>query len=409
MVRVLGTDSLPALLIFVGFLLLFSYISLVQHSTMAATLSTWRGRRPRWLIPIFSSLRQACIVGVVVSGLAFLQTITGMGWWFLSFLSLGLWAILVVIDRTCAAMSPHPLAWTTTWIRFAVGARSFVMDGLDGSSENGAGEENGNEAAIYEGSPGLDGPVITEEQLTGLDQRDRERLRSMLRFSVTTAREVMVPRLDMVAVEMNSTLLQVTTSMLEGGHSRLPVYEETSDRIIGIVHSRDVMGALAGRKEPTSLKELVRPAFFIPETKRLDELLDELQDKGEQMAIVVDEYGGTEGLLTMEDLLEEIVGEIEDEFSRTRDSEIIHLGEGAVLVEAGIPTTEIEELFDIHIQVEGVDTVGGYVYHALGRIPQPGDVVTTGDVRLEVASILGRRLRKLRISRIDQEALAQNP
>ena len=409
MVRVLGTDSLPALPIFVGFLLLFSYISLVQHSTMAATLSTWRGRGPRWLIAIFSSLRHACIVAVTVSGLVFLQTITGMGWWFLSFLSLGLWAILVVIDRTCAAMSPHRLAWTTTWIRFAVGARSFVMDGLDGSSENGAGEENGNEVAIYEGSPGLDGPVITEEQLTGLDQRDRERLRSMLRFSVTAAREVMVPRLDMVAVEMDSTLLQVTASMLEGGHSRLPVYEETSDRIIGIVHSRDVMGALAGREEPAPLKDLLRPAFFIPETKRLDELLDELQDKGEQMAIVVDEYGGTEGLLTMEDLLEEIVGEIEDEFSRTRDSEIIDLGEGTVLVEAGIPTTEIEELFDIRIQVEGVDTVGGYVYHALGRIPQPGDVVTTGDVRLEVASVLGRRLRKLRISRIDREALTQKP
>ena len=405
----MGTDSLPALPIFVGFLLLFSYISLVQHSTMAATLSTWHGRRSRWLVAIFASLRHGCIVAVAVSGLAFLQTITGMGWWLLSFISLGLWVILVVIDRICAAVSPHRLAWTTTWIRVAVGARSFVMDGLDGSSENSAGEQNGNEVPIFEVSPGSDGPAITEEQLTGLDQRDRERLRSMLRFSVTAAREVMVPRLDMVAVEVGSTLLQVTTSMLEGGHSRLPVYEETSDRIIGIVHSRDVMGALAGRKEPASLKELLRPAFFIPETKRLDELLDELQDKGEQMAIVVDEYGGTEGLLTMEDLLEEIVGEIEDEFSRTRDSEIIDLGEGAVLVEAGIPTTEIEELFDIRIQVEGVDTVGGYVYHALGRIPQPGDVVTTGDVRLEVASILGRRLRKLRISRIDQEALTQNP
>ena len=356
-----------------------------------------------------ASLRHACIVAVAVSGLAFLQTITGMGWWLLSFISLGLWAILVVIDKTCAAVSPHRLAWTTTWIRVAVGARSFVLDGLDGSSENSAGDQNGNEVPIFEVSPGSDGPVITEEQLTGLDQRDRERLRSMLRFSVTAAREVMVPRLDMVAVEMDSTLLQVTASMLEGGHSRLPVYEETSDRIIGIVHSRDVMAALAGREEPATLKELLRPAFFIPETKRLDELLDELQDKGEQMAIVVDEYGGTEGLLTMEDLLEEIVGEIEDEFSRTRDSEIIDLGEGAVLVEAGIPTTEIEELFDIRIQVEGVDTVGGYVYHALGRIPQPGDVVTTGDVKLEVASILGRRLRKLRISRIDREALTQNP
>jgi len=153
-----------------------------------------------------------------------------------------------------------------------------------------------------------------------------------------------------------------------------------------------------------SLRNLVNPAFFIPETKRLDDLLEELQDMGVQMAIVVDEYGGTEGLLTMEDLLEEIVGEIEDEFSRTRESELIRLPDGDVLVHAGVPTEDIEELFSTTIDSDDVDTVGGYVYQVLGKIPSTGDVVETEHLRIEVVSILGRRIRKLRIGRIGVDA-----
>ena len=361
------------------------------------------------MVATFSSLRHACIIALVLSGLAFVNSVSSAGWWPVSLLSLGLLILLIVVDRTSSAVSPHRLAWTTGWLRFAAGARSFVLEGRDGASENGAAEENGNHGAAHDGTLDRDEPVITEEELTSLDHRDREMLRSILRLDVTTAREIMVPRLDMVAVEMSCTLKQVAESMVEGAHSRLPVFEETSDRIIGIVHSREVLGALAGPKEAAGLKDLLHPAFFIPETKRLDDLLEELQDRGEQMAIVVDEYGGTEGLVTMEDLLEEIVGEIEDEFSRTRESEVMHLPEGAVLVDAGIPTGDIEELFNTRIDSEDVDTVGGFVYQALGKIPQPGDFVSTNHLRIEVVSILGRRLRKLRISRVDQEAVGQNP
>ena len=161
---------------------------------------------------------------------------------------------------------------------------------------------------------------------------------------------------------------------------------------------------MANANSEQSLRGLLNPAFFIPETKRLDDLLQELQDKGIQMAIVVDEYGGTEGLLTMEDLLEEIVGEIEDEFSRTRDAELVYLPDGDVLVHAGVPTEDIEELFSTTIDSDDVDTVGGYVYQALGKIPSTGDVVNTDHLRIEVVSILGRRIRRLRISRIGVDA-----
>ena len=198
--------------------------------------------------------------------------------------------------------------------------------------------------------------------------------------------------------------MHVAQQMVEGGHSRLPVFEESIDHILGIVHSREILAAMAITDSEQSLRNLVNPAFFIPETKRLDDLLEELQDMGVQMAIVVDEYGGTEGLLTMEDLLEEIVGEIEDEFSRTRESELIRLPDGDVLVHAGVPTEDIEELFSTTIDSDDVDTVGGYVYQVLGKIPSTGDVVETEHLRIEVVSILGRRIRKLRIGRIGVDA-----
>ena len=245
-----------------------------------------------------------------------------------------------------------------------------------------------------------DEPALTEEELTGLDRRDREIFRSILRLDVTTAHEIMVPRLDMIAVDTDCTLSQVAEAMVQGGHSRLPVYEQTADRIVGIIHSREILAALANPSPVSALGDLLHPAFFIPETKRLDELLEELQDRGLQMAIVVDEYGGIEGLLTMEDLLEEIVGEIEDEFSQSRDAELVHIADGSVLVDAGISNTEIEELFDTKIESDDVDTVGGYVYQTLGRIPQAGDLVTTNHLNIEVMSMMGRRLRKLKVTRI---------
>ncbi|PKB71166.1 MAG: hypothetical protein BZY87_06760 [SAR202 cluster bacterium Io17-Chloro-G6] len=274
------------------------------------------------------------------------------------------------------------------------------MLGPDGQAANGnSNRQNG--GSITD----LEEPAITEEELTSLDDRDREMLRSIIRLDATTVREVMVPRLDMDAVEADSPLEVVAETMVSRGHSRLPVYEETVDKILGIVHARDVIAALAWSKPKNSLRNMIRPAFLIPETKRVDDLLEELQERRTQIAIVVDEYGGTEGLVTMEDLLEEIVGEIEDEFSRSREAQVMHQPDGTVLVDAGVTTEHVEEIFGTQIDSIEVDTVGGYVYHSLGRIPQTGDIVETAHLHIEVVSMLGRRLRKLRIHRIDEEAV----
>ena len=272
--------------------------------------------------------------------------------------------------------------------------------GANGSSASGASggtsPENGNPLTY---TP--DDLTITEEELSGLDQRDREMLRSIIELDYTTVREVMVPRLDMVAIEAGATLREAAATIVEHGHSRLPVYVETMDDVLGIVYVRDLLAAIANPQDESDLRSLTRPAFIVPETKRVDELLEEFRQRRTQIAIVVDEYGGTEGLVTMEDVLEEIVGEIEDEFSRALEAEITQDEQGAVYVSAGLSAEEVQDLFGISIESDDFDTVGGFVYHNLGRIPHVGDVVENEGLRVEVIVVAGRRLRTLKITKAD--------
>jgi CBS domain containing-hemolysin-like protein len=361
-------------------------------------------------------LKAACFFAVTLSGVALIQSVATTDWWPIAFMSIGLLAGLFLIDRAAIQVSKRFPVMSRPWFQVAHGNGHSALNtsGHDGNG-NGHGRQTDGMTADE-----IEEPAITEEELTSLDDRDREMLRSIIRLDATTVREVMVPRLDMAAVEADSPLNVVAETMVSAGHSRLPVYEETMDKILGIIHARDVMDSLArsvaSATEPGSasnsldtLRTLVREAFIIPETKRVDDLLEELQERRTQIAIVVDEYGGTEGLVTMEDLLEEIVGEIEDEFSRSRDAQVVHQADGKVLVDAGVTTEHVEELFGATIDTTEVDTVGGYVYHSLGRIPQAGDIVRTDRLHIEVVSMLGRRLRKLRIHLIDEGAANPSP
>ncbi len=400
----MDTDNVPLALILAASLPLFFFFSLAQY--FADT--------PGNVFKSRASIRQAefilrwcgyaCVVAMAVSGLALATGFLSGVWWPVSILSLSLLVILLAVDWTASyvvlRIPSQADKICRPFIRLLSGRRQSGPAG-NGHASNGA---EGLRDGQNEDFPENQEPVITEADLDSLDRRDRAMLRSILRLDVTTAREIMVPRLDMVAVNIESSLKHVAQQMVEGGHSRLPVFEESIDHILGIVHSREVLAAMAITDSEQNFRNLVNPAFFIPETKRLDDQLEELQDMGVQMAIVVDEYGGTEGLLTMEDLLEEIVGEIEDEFSRTRELELIRLPDGDVLVHAGVPTEDIEELFSTTIDSDDVDTVGGYVYQVLGKIPSTGDVVETEHLRIEVVSILGRRIRRLRIGRIGVDA-----
>ncbi|MCE2464812.1 MAG: HlyC/CorC family transporter [Dehalococcoidia bacterium] len=254
-------------------------------------------------------------------------------------------------------------------------------------------DSNGSEALI---PPPV---VITEEAQAKLDLRERSMIRSILKMDEASVKSVMVPRIDIIAVEVESPLSDVAAKMLEHGHSRLPVYEETIDQVLGVVYSRDLLRYLVAPEESPSLLSIIKPAYFIPESKLLDDLLRELQDKHLQMAIVVDEYGGVEGLLTLEDLIEEIVGEIEDEFSRSMEPRVVPLPNGEIVVDARVTINYISDLMATTINHDDVDTVGGLVYSSLGKMPEVGDQVMLDGLTIEVISLFGRRINKLKLTR----------
>ena len=290
------------------------------------------------------------------------------------------------------------------------GPRRRPHDGPVSGGENGGGRGQGLASPdTYQGliTPPEE-PAITEEELSGLDHRDRQMLRSIIELDYTTVREVMVPRLDMVAIEASMSLQDAAAAIVEFGHSRLPVYVETIDDMLGILYVRDLLAAMAKPHDESDVRSLTRPAFVVPETKRVDDLLEEFRQRHIQIAIVVDEYGGTEGLVTMEDVLEEIVGEIEDEFSKGRQADIDWDQDGAAYVSAGLGTEEVQGLFGVSIESDDFDTVGGFVYHHLGRVPHVGDVVEKEGLRLEVVSVAGRRLRSLRLKKDNGDSPADS-
>ena len=267
---------------------------------------------------------------------------------------------------------------------------------------NGSARQDGTGAAE---SGALD---ITEEELVSMDRHDREMLRSIIQLDNSTAHEIMVTRLDVVALEINTPIPQAIEPIIRSGHTRIPIFEENIDHIVGIIHSLDLLQLLS-RDDWTraSLRDLARPPYFIPETKRLDDLLEEFQQKAVQMAVVVDEYGGTEGIITLEDLLEEIVGEIEDEFSWSEEEEVVMEEDGSAVVNASVTNDVIEEMFHVKLDNPDVDTIGGYVYMSLGRMPHLGDLVETDLLTIEIVSVLGRRIQKVRIRR--KESASVNP
>ncbi|WP_322796932.1 hemolysin family protein [Tepidiforma sp.] len=240
--------------------------------------------------------------------------------------------------------------------------------------------------------------VEREEAAGGVEEQERRMIRGVIGLEDKTAREIMVPRIDVAAAEISSTVGDVAAIVTERGFSRVPIYRESIDDIVGIVYAKDLLRAMAAGGKDRPISELVREAYFIPESKRLDELLTEMQARRTHMAIVVDEYGGTAGIVTIEDLLEEIVGEIEDEYDVARPAmEVISPDE--VVLDAGTSADVLRELFGVEVESEDFDTIGGFLIHHLGRLPAVGDEVEVNGLTLRVLSMSGRRVRRLRITR----------
>jgi CBS domain containing-hemolysin-like protein len=230
-------------------------------------------------------------------------------------------------------------------------------------------------------------------------------IRSVLEFGETLVREVMVPRLDITALEIDSTLDEAVDAFMQSGHSRVPVYDDKIDNIKGVLYAKDLLNMVrSGEMERRSIRELMRPAYFVPETKRADTLFKEMQSRKVHLAIVVDEYGGTAGLVTIEDLVEEIVGDIQDEYDVNEEAEYVALGEGAYLFDGSINLDDFNDLMESDLSTEDNDTLGGYFFGLLGRVPEVGETIDIdedkGKLVLRVESVEGRRIRKVHAERV---------
>jgi CBS domain containing-hemolysin-like protein len=233
-------------------------------------------------------------------------------------------------------------------------------------------------------------------------------VRSVFELGDTIVREVMVPRTDMVFIERDKTLDQALSLALRSGFSRIPVVGESIDDVVGIAYLKDVVAweqEHPDADETERIEKVMRPATYVPDSKPVDELLRQMQSMRIHVAIVIDEYGGTAGLVTIEDILEEIVGEIADEYDTER-APVEWLGPGTARVTARLPVTELEELFGVTVDAEDVETVGGLLAHELGRVPIAGAEVNVAGLRLTAENLAGRRnkLGTVLVQRVDAES-----
>ncbi len=244
---------------------------------------------------------------------------------------------------------------------------------------------------------------FTDEE-TVIEDEEKEMIASIFEFGETLVREVMVPRMDVVAVPLDASMNEALDLILKAGHSRIPVYRDSVDNVVGILYAKDLLRYLRDGRTDVPLGKILRTAYFIPESKKVDELLQELQQRRVHMAVVVDEYGGTAGVVTIEDLLEEIVGEIQDEFD-AEEPTVEELGESGFLFDARVDLDEVGKLLHLDLPEEGGDTLGGFIYSQLGKVPAVGDRIVYAETVFEVMSVAGRRIKQVRAGRGDDRSV----
>jgi magnesium and cobalt exporter, CNNM family len=269
-------------------------------------------------------------------------------------------------------------------------------------------DEDGDEASDEEIEAFID--VGTREGI--LEPQEGEMLWSIVDFGDTQAKSVMTPRIDIVCAPIDTPLAGLAQRFVDSGHSRLPIFEGSIDHIVGILHIRDLLRAHLASEHPEagepaapppSLPSILQPPLFVPETKPLGELLRELQARHQQAAIVVDEYGGTAGLVTIEDLLEEIVGDLGDEHD-AKEPEVEPLGDGSYRLDGRAHVEELEDLFQVKVEDGGYETVAGLIFTALGHVPEVGETVEAHGLRFTVEAVADRRIEKVHVERVANEA-----
>ncbi|HKC18209.1 MAG TPA: hemolysin family protein [Candidatus Dormibacteraeota bacterium] len=252
-------------------------------------------------------------------------------------------------------------------------------------------------------------PYLTEEELLTvlhvseeqgvIEEQEHQMIHGIIEIGDKTVRELMIPRTDIIAVDKEAGLRDIVKLFKQYRHTRMPVYEENIDHVIGLIHTKDLLLFYTlSSSQKFDMHKVLRPIEFIPEQKKVDELLNEMRVKKQHMMIVVDEYGGTAGLVTLEDLLEEIVGEIRDEYDTAEQDALVIINEHEARVDAGFPLEELNERLHLGIEESGdYDSVGGYVHAMLGKIAEAGDAFQSGRARWIVETVKGRRITTVRL------------
>jgi CBS domain containing-hemolysin-like protein len=251
-------------------------------------------------------------------------------------------------------------------------------------------------------------PMVTEEEIMTMvdageeegviEEEEKAMIYSIFQLDNTLAREVMVPRIDIIAFEENTSLKEATEIFLSTGHSRAPVFLGSIDNIVGLLYIKDLLASWQLGELDKTVSDLLREPYFIPEAKVLDDLLAEMQAKRVHIAVVVDEYGGTAGLVTIEDIVEEIVGEILDEYDFAEEIAYEQVEEGVFTFSGGIDIDDVNQITGFLVPKDTSETLGGLIYSELGKVPVVGETVDVGGLHLVVEQVVGRRIRKIRAS-----------
>ncbi len=236
---------------------------------------------------------------------------------------------------------------------------------------------------------------------TILEQDEKKMIRSIVHFSNTMIREIMIPRVEIDALELETPLDEAARLIQESGHSRLPIYDDEIDRIVGVLYAKDLLQAYVEQRHVT-LRDLMRQALFVPESKMAGDLLNEMKSSGIHMAVVVDEYGGTSGIVSMEDIVEEIVGEIRDEYDDREEELVRELGPDEYSFLGRIDLEDVNEYLGTHLTRESADTLAGFLYSQIGKIPVIHEKVEAEGWVFEIQELSGRRIQRVKASRVPE-------
>ncbi|MGL4651049.1 MAG: hemolysin family protein, partial [Caldilineaceae bacterium] len=311
------------------------------------------------------------------------------------------WLLLVLAQLAVRLLvQQHATVWSlrlAPWITAAITLLAPVTWTLRGVSEHlrfGLDEE---EDSILLSDDGTRLVLPNDGEESEIEESEKEMITSILEMNETVVREVMVPRTSMVALDVDTSLSDAVGTVLDAGHSRIPIYEENVDQIIGLLYAKDLLRAYSQQRTDVSIRTLLRPAYYVPLTKKVRQLLAEMQKQRVHISIVVDEYGGTSGLVTIEDIIEEIVGDIQDEYDSAEETMTQHMGDNIWVLNGRLDLYSLAKLMDLDLDDEEAETVGGLVLGRLGHVPLPGEDLEMFGWRFTVLAIEGRRIRTVRI------------